>query len=254
MKRLADVVISASALVTLSPLLLTLMYLVWRQDGHNPFYIAERIGRGGKPFRMVKLRSMVKNADRSGVMSTAGNDMRITPVGHFIRRYKIDEIVQLWNVLKGDMSVVGPRPNVWRWAVELYTEEEMRLLSARPGITDFASIVFADEGSILQGSAFPDLTYNQLIRPGKSRLGLFYIEHQSLWLDLRLMVATALTIVNRQRALDWVAAMLRELGADASLCALAQRRAPLVPAVPPGGVAVVSEADMRESRPAPATS
>jgi lipopolysaccharide/colanic/teichoic acid biosynthesis glycosyltransferase len=114
---------------------------------------------------------MIKNADQSGVDSTGAADRRITPVGHFIRRYKLDEITQLWNVLKGDMSLVGPRPNVQR-ETDMYTGIERRLLSVKPGITDFSSIVFSDEGDILKDHADPDIAYNQLIRPGKSALGL----------------------------------------------------------------------------------
>ena len=133
-----------------SPVLLPVMFLVWWQDRHSPFYVASRVGLDQRPFRMVKLRSMRIGADKSGVDSTSAGDSRITPVGHFIRRYKLDELTQLWNVLIGDMSLVGPRPNVER-ETRLYTDLEQRLLTVKPGITDYASIVFADEGEILQG-------------------------------------------------------------------------------------------------------
>src|SRR5690606_14808845 len=138
MKRLMDILVAGVGLVIASPLLLIVMFLVWRYDRHSPFYIAPRVGRGGRPFRMVKMRSMVVGADKLGVDSTSAEDKRITPIGHFIRRYKIDEMTQLWNVLKGDMSLVGPRPQVQR-DVDLYTPAEQRLLDVRPGITDFAS-------------------------------------------------------------------------------------------------------------------
>ena len=147
LKRLFDVLSSAVILLLASPVLLVACFLVWRQDGHSPFYIAPRVARGGGTFQMVKLRSMVKNADKTGVDSTGANDMRITAIGHFIRRCKLDELTQLWNVIKGDMSLVGPRPNVKR-ETDLYTAQERNLLTVRPGITDFASIVFADEGDI----------------------------------------------------------------------------------------------------------
>ena len=120
---------------------------------------------------MVKLRSMIINADKNKVDSTASDDMRITRVGMMIRAYKLDELTQLINVLKGDMSLVGPRPNVQR-DVDLYSETEKRLLSVKPGITDFSSIIFSDEGDILSGLDDPDIAYNQLIRPWKSRLGI----------------------------------------------------------------------------------
>ncbi len=242
MKRLLDLVGSVVGLVLASPVLLPVMLLVWIQDWHSPFYVAQRVGRNERPFRMVKLRSMVKNADKSGVDSTAANDMRITPVGHFIRRYKLDELTQLWNVLTGDMSLVGPRPNVKR-ETDLYTSEEKRLLTVRPGITDFSSIVFSDEGEILRHHADPDIAYNQLIRPGKGHLGLFYIDHYSPALDLRLCFLTCVAIVSREHALKGVARLLRSLGAGPELLAIAARRCALTPSPPPGADRVVTSRD-----------
>jgi lipopolysaccharide/colanic/teichoic acid biosynthesis glycosyltransferase len=233
LKRLIDVLLSAFGLVIASPVLLPVMFLVWRGDGHSPFYVAPRVGKGGRPFAMVKMRSMTLNADKHGSSSTSNTDRRITPVGHFIRRYKLDELTQLWNVLKGDMSLVGPRPQV-QGGVDVYTPRERELLGVRPGITDFASVVFADEGSILAGHPDPDVGYDQLIRPGKSALGLFYVEHHDTGTDLRLIGLTLLTIVSRERALRGVQALLRRLGADASLVELAGREKPLTPGLPPG--------------------
>jgi lipopolysaccharide/colanic/teichoic acid biosynthesis glycosyltransferase len=241
-KRIFDIVASATGLLLSSPVLLPVMFLVWKQDRHSPFYVAPRVGKGERLFKMVKLRSMIINADKSGVDSTGSNDRRITPVGHFIRRYKLDELTQLWNVLKGDMSLVGPRPNVKR-ETDLYTREEKKLLSVKPGITDFASIVFSDEGDILKDQADPDLAYNQLIRPGKGRLGLFYIDNRNLWLDVKLCVFTALAIVSREKALAAVQVTLRDLGAPADLLEIAERKAPLRPTPPPGGDRVVTSRD-----------
>jgi lipopolysaccharide/colanic/teichoic acid biosynthesis glycosyltransferase len=238
-KRAFDLVVSVVALLAASPVILPVMFLVWRQDGFSPFYVAPRVGLGGRPFRMVKLRSMVKNADRSGVDSTGANDRRITPVGHFIRRYKLDEITQLWNVLAGDMSLVGPRPNVQR-ETDLYTLVERHLLDVKPGITDFSSIVFADESDILKDHADPDIAYNQLIRPGKSALGLFYVDHRSWLVDIRLCVLTAMAILSRDRALDGVARLLASLDAPRELVEIARRRRPLAPAPPPGASAIVT--------------
>jgi lipopolysaccharide/colanic/teichoic acid biosynthesis glycosyltransferase len=218
------------------------MYMVWRQDGHSPFYIAERVGQDGEGFRMVKLRSMVIGADRSGVDSTAADDVRITPVGQFIRRYKLDELTQLWNVLRGEMSLVGPRPNVRR-ETDLYTREEQRLLSVKPGITDFASIVFSDEGEILEGNDDPDIAYHQLIRPGKNRLGLFYVDHSSFSLDLRLVALTGIAVASRPRALRGVVRILERMGADPELIAIAHRDAPLIPMPPPGVTEIVTTRD-----------
>lgn len=240
MKRLFDIVLSAIGLIVASPILLPVMFLIWRQDGFSPFYIAPRVGRREQPFQMVKLRSMIKNADKSGVDSTAKDDQRITPVGQFVRKYKLDELTQLWNVLKGDMSLVGPRPNVKR-ETDLYTTEEKRLLSVQPGITDFASIVFSDEGDILAGSADPDIAYNQLIRPGKSRLGLFYVDHRSLWLDVRLIYLTAVAIASKRTALRGVVSILRGMKAPADLMQIAGREAPLMPSPPPGATKAVTD-------------
>jgi len=238
MKRLFDIIVSFIGLVVTSPILIPTMIAVWLQDYHSPFYIASRVGKGEKLFRMVKMRSMVMNADKSGVDSTSANDNRITAVGRFVRRYKIDELTQLWNVLKGDMSLVGPRPNVKR-ETDLYTPEEKRLLSVRPGITDISSIVFADEGDILKDSVDPDLDYNQCIRPWKSRLGLLYVDNSTLILDVRLVLLTALAIVSRASALAGVQKILTSLQAEDTLCKVAARQEPLYAFPPPGAFEVV---------------
>ena len=239
MKRLIDITAALFGLIVFAPLLLVLCLLVWLQDRHSPFYTPNRIGRGGKPYRMFKLRSMVIRADSTKVDSTANNDPRITAVGRFIRRFKLDELPQLWNVLQGHMSLVGPRPNVQR-ETDLYTSEEKRLLSVRPGITDLSSIVFSDEGSILEGRPDPDLTYNQLIRPYKSRLSLLYIEHASLILDLQSVWLTLLSAVNRRATLDQVSRIVARLGARRELVEVAARRLPLQPAPPPGMTEIVT--------------
>jgi lipopolysaccharide/colanic/teichoic acid biosynthesis glycosyltransferase len=239
MKRLLDLVAATLGLLVLSPLLIVLSILIWLQDYHSPFYIANRMGRGERPFRMVKFRSMVIRADLSGVDSTAGDDPRITSLGKFIRRFKLDEIPQLWNVLKGEMSLVGPRPNVERETV-LYTTDEKRLLSVRPGITDLASIVFADEGEILQGSADPDLKYNQVIRPWKSRLGLLYVDARpGVATDLRVILLTVRGALDRPAALAGVYRIASELGASSELLAIITRQQPLPAAAPPGASEIV---------------
>lgn len=229
MKRLLDIVASAAGLLVLSPVLAVILFLVWRQDRHSPFYIAERAARGGGSFRMVKVRSMIVNADRTGVESTSAADNRITPLGHFVRRWKLDEITQLWNVLKGDMSLVGPRPNTLR-EVAKYTPAERGLLAVRPGITDLASIVFSDEGDILKDMADPDDAYDKLIRPWKSRLGLLYAKNAGVLLDIRLMWLTILAILDKPKALRGVGRELERLGAEPDLVAIARRDRPLAPA------------------------
>ena len=238
-KRLVDILVALFGLLVVSLILLPIMFLVWKEDKRSPFYITARSGRNGTTFKMVKLRSMVVDADKSGVDSTSGNDMRITPIGHKIRRYKLDELIQLWNVLIGDMSLVGPRPNVKSETV-LNTDVEKGLLLVRPGITDFSSIVFSDEGEILEGKDNPDLVYNQLIRPWKSRLGLIYIKNQSLLLDLQLVLYTVVAIISKQKALIWVAEKLRKLNVDAETIKISKRRVSLYPFPPPGSSEIVS--------------
>jgi lipopolysaccharide/colanic/teichoic acid biosynthesis glycosyltransferase len=241
-RRVLDALFALIVLVVFSPVLILTIGAIYFYDFHSPFYRANRVGRGGRLFPMLKFRSMIVNADKVGGTSTSASDSRITPVGKLVRRYKLDELPQFWNVLVGDMSVVGPRPNVPS-GVAVYTEAEKHLLDVRPGVTDLASIVFSDEGDILKDKADPDVAYNQLIRPGKSLLGLFYIQHRVLWLDLRLIVLTAVAIVSRERALLGVQRILRSLGASHELLSIAARQRPLVPMPPPGATQVVNSPD-----------
>lgn len=238
MKRIIDIIFSFIGLIILSPVLVIFMYLVYRQDRGSPFYMAPRVGKNNHLFNMVKLRSMVSNADKSGVDSTSSNDTRITPVGKKIRKYKLDELTQLWNVLIGDMSLVGPRPNVKR-DTDLYTDVEKGLLKVRPGITDFSSIVFSDEGEILTGKKDPDLSYNQLIRPWKSRLGLIYIENQTIILDFKIIFYTIIAITSKDKSLNWVASQLEKLKADNNIVIVAKRINDLKPHPPPGATDIV---------------
>lgn len=226
-------------LILASPLLLFCLLGTWLYDWHSPFYIASRVGRNGIPFKMIKIRSMKINADKTGVDSTSANDDRITPIGHFIRKCKVDELSQLINVLKGDMSFVGPRPNVKR-ETDLYTQEEQTMLTMKPGITDIASITFADEGDILQDSQDPDIDYNQLIRPWKSRLAILYVQHSSFFLDLKIIFLTALMAINRQKSLESIGKIVLILSGDKELSAFASRRRALIPTPPPGMDTIVT--------------
>jgi lipopolysaccharide/colanic/teichoic acid biosynthesis glycosyltransferase len=185
---------------------------------------------------------MVVDADSSGVDSTSNNDLRITPIGSIIRKYKIDEIPQLIHVILGDMSLVGPRPNVMS-DVRIYTDKEKKLLDIRPGITDFSSIVFSDEGDILQDASDPDLRYNQIIRPWKSRLGILYIEKNSFFLDVKLIVLTICSIFNRNYALEIVSNTLKNLGAEEKLINISKRDSELEAYPPPGSDKVVIKRD-----------
>jgi len=239
-KRAFDILAATLGLLLVSPLLLPVMLAIWLQDFRSPFYIAARVARGGRRFHMVKFRSMVPNADRIGGSSTAGDDRRITALGRFVRAYKIDELMQLWNVLKGDMSLVGPRPQA-ELDAGLYTDEERAMLSVRPGITDPASIVFSDEGEVLHGSPDPDLLYNQIIRPWKSRLALAYIRHRTFCLDLRLIVLTVVAIVSRPVALRALGNTLRRWQLDPLVIRMAARQEPLLPYPPPGAARIVAQ-------------
>ncbi len=244
MKRIFDFILALIGLIISSPILLPVIFLVWIQDWHSPFYIAPRVGKGEKPFKMLKLRSMIINADKSGVDSTSSNDKRITGVGKFIRKYKLDELSQLWNVLIGDMSLVGPRPNVKR-ETDLYTIEEKKLLTVRPGITDFSSIVFSDEGDILKDQSDPDIAYNQLIRPGKSMLGIFYIEKRNFLIDIKLVYLTVIAIISKEKALNSLVLILKKLGANELMITIASRKQSLYPMPPPGGNNIVTNREGR---------
>jgi len=231
-KRFIDITVSILALIFIIPILIPILIIIWKYDKKTPFYIAPRVGKKFKIFNMIKLRSMIKDADKEGINSTSNKDLRITPIGQKIRKYKIDELTQLFNVLIGNMSLVGPRPNV-KSEVDLYTEIEKELLSVKPGITDFSSIVFSDEGKILENKENPDLSYNQLIRPWKSRLGLIYIKHKSILLDLELMIFTVVALISKPMALKWVVKKLEKFDVDQEIVEVAKREKELIPFPPP---------------------
>ncbi len=239
MKRTLDCAVALAGLLILAPLLAATALAVWIEDRRSPLFLGKRVARGGGWFRMIKFRTMTPGAWKSGVNSTAAGDARITRVGRWLRQAKLDELPQLWNVLAGDMSLVGPRPQVATDAA-LYTDEERRMLTVRPGITDLASIVFADEGEILAGSPDPDLLYNQIIRPWKSRLALLYVDRGSMAADLRIVGLTMLTLISHRRALSGVGRMLEAWGADPMLLEIAKRREPPIAYPPPGAREIVS--------------
>lgn len=241
MKRIFDFTIALLGLFFLSPILILFAFIVWIQDFKSPFYLAPRIKKGGKMFLMYKLRSMVVNADKIGGVSTSNFDNRITPIGKVIRKYKIDELLQLINVLKGEMSLVGPRPQTYEGGTALYTSEELKILNVKPGITDFASIVFSDEGEILANSSDPDLAYNQLIRPWKSRLCILYSQKNTFLTDLILIYLTIIGILSRKHALVGVNKLLKKLGASTEVIVAASRSNELSPYPPPGSSQVINK-------------
>ena len=158
------------------------------------FYRGKRIGRYGKPFRIYKFRTMVVDAENLGGPSTADNDSRITKIGKFLRKYKLDELPQLINVLKGEMSFVGPRPEVQHY-VDMFTEEEKAILNVRPGITDWASLWNPDEGAMLKGTKDPEKTYMEKIRPEKIKLQMKYVKNHSFLVDLKIILLTIKTVL-----------------------------------------------------------
>lgn len=192
-KRIFDMAVAAAALVILGPLLLWIAWWVRREDGGPVFYRGTRTGLHGVPFRIYKFRTMVVDAEWIGGPSTAGDDHRVTRVGRFLRKYKLDELPQLINVLRGDMSIVGPRPEVKRYT-DMYTDEEKAILTVRPGITDWASIWNADEGSVLAGEADPERVYLEKIRPRKLQLQLQYVRERSFLVDLKIILLTLLAL------------------------------------------------------------
>lgn len=195
-KRLFDLALSVALLALTSPVLIGVGIAVKLEDGGPVFYRGPRVGMGGKPFRIFKFRSMVVGADRLGASSTSGSDQRVTRTGRFIRRFKLDELVQLLNVVSGDMSLVGPRPEVQKF-VDLFTDEETEILRVRPGITDWASIWNNDEGGVIarSGIADADEAYLRLIRPTKLKLQLKYVRERTFWMDVRILARTTLAVL-----------------------------------------------------------
>jgi lipopolysaccharide/colanic/teichoic acid biosynthesis glycosyltransferase len=188
-KRLFDVTAATGYLLLLSPLLLAVAAAVKFTSPGPVFFRQERMGLNFKPFRIFKFRTMVADAPGKGGQITAGADARITPVGRVLRKAKLDELPQLLNILLGDMSLVGPRPEVRRY-VEMFPDDFAVLLSVRPGITDLASVEFRDEQAILGAAADPEVEYVNRVLPAKIALSKQYVERMSLWYDLNLIVRT----------------------------------------------------------------
>ena len=189
MKRLFDIFFSFIGLVLLIPIFVIIALLIMIDSRGGIFYKQIRVGKNGKDFYLLKFRSMKMNADKSGLLTVGGRDSRVTKVGYFIRKYKIDELPQLMNVLSGEMSLVGPRPEVRKY-VDLYTVEQQKVLSVRPGITDYASIEYCNENELLGKSEDPEKTYINEIMPAKLELNLKYIAEQGISTDLRIIFKT----------------------------------------------------------------
>ena len=197
MKRLFDIIFSFFGLIFFLPAFLFLAIAIKLDSSGPVFYRGERTGKNNKPFRIFKFRTMTANAEASGVSSTADDDCRITKTGRFLRKYKLDEAPQFINILRGDMSFVGPRPQV-KWATDLYTDEEKIVLNVQPGLTDYASLrFFHEEGEILKGSSDPDGDYMRKIHPEKTRLQMEYVKNHSFIKDIAIIVETILAVFKK---------------------------------------------------------
>jgi lipopolysaccharide/colanic/teichoic acid biosynthesis glycosyltransferase len=193
-KRIFDFLVSLFGLVIFSPLFLAIAILI-KLDSEGPvFYRGERIGKDGKPFRIFKFRTMVKDAEKMGGPSTSADDPRLTKIGKFLRKYKLDELPQLINVLKGEMSLVGPRPEVKMYVDMLKPEEKEIILSVKPGMTDLASLWDFHEEEVLKGSKDPEKAYLEKIRPKKVQLQIEYVKNRSFLLDLKIILKTILKL------------------------------------------------------------
>ena len=189
-KRLFDIIFSFLGLILVLPLLLLLAVLIKRESPGPVFYRGVRIGKGGRLFRIFKFRSMVENAEELGGPSTAGGDSRLTKIGKFLKKYQLDELPQLINVLRGEMSLVGPRPEVKPYIDMLPEEQKNVILSIKPGMTDLASLWNFHESEVLKSSPDPEKAYLEKIRPEKIRLQLEYVKNCSFWLDLKIVFKT----------------------------------------------------------------
>lgn len=194
MKRLLDILSSALVLLLLLPFWLIIAMAIVLESGGGVFYHQIRVGKDNKDFYLYKFRTMRTGSDQKGLLTVGERDSRITRVGYFLRKYKIDEFPQLLNVLKGDMSIVGPRPEVRKY-VDMYTPEQMRVLSVRPGLTDLASIQYVHENELLAASEDPEKTYIEEVMPAKLALNLQYIDNQSVVGDIKLICKTFAAIL-----------------------------------------------------------
>ncbi len=194
MKRFFDVLFSGVLIIVLVPLGIVVSILIVLDDFGSPFFVQQRVGLNGRNFGLLKFRSMRKNAESKGQLTVGMKDNRITRSGYFIRNYKIDELPQLVNVFLGEMSVVGPRPEVPKYVL-LYNEEQQNVLSIKPGITDFASIEYVRENELLSASSDPEKTYIEEIMPAKLALNLKYLREQSFLTDMKIILQTIKAIL-----------------------------------------------------------
>jgi lipopolysaccharide/colanic/teichoic acid biosynthesis glycosyltransferase len=194
MKRLFDICFSLALIIVLLPIAIVVSLWIVFDDFGSPFFVQQRVGLNGRNFGLLKFRSMRKNAESKGQLTVGMKDNRITRSGYVIRKYKIDELPQLVNVFLGEMSVVGPRPEVPKYVL-LYNEEQQNVLSIKPGITDFASIEYVRENELLSASSDPEKTYIEEIMPAKLALNLKYVREQSFLTDMKIILQTIKAIL-----------------------------------------------------------
>lgn len=193
LKRLFDIIASLFGLLLLSPLFIFIIIWIKSTSKGGVFYFQQRMGKGNLPFQLFKFRTMYTDADKKGLITVGMRDSRITPTGYFLRKYKLDELPQLLNVLNGSMSLVGPRPEVEKYT-KLYNETQLNVLSVKPGITDLASIKYSNENEILEKFEDPEKGYIEQVMPDKLKLNLEYIQKQSFWFDIKIIFATLFKI------------------------------------------------------------
>ncbi len=195
-KRLFDMIFSLILIVLLSPLFMIISLIIVADSKGGVFFLQKRIGKKGVPFRMIKFRTMQKNAEKSGLLTVGMNDKRITNSGYYLRKYKLDEIPQLFNVFLGEMSFVGPRPEVQKY-VDLYDEDQKKVLLVRPGITDPASIAYFKENELLKDASDPERTYIQSIMPEKIKINIEYLKRRTFFSDLGIILKTFHRMIKR---------------------------------------------------------
>ena len=200
-KRFFDITFSFIGLILLFPFFVLIVLLIKLKDGNPIFFKQERVGYKGKPFYIWKFRTMIVNAEKSGRQITIGKDPRITAIGYYLRKFKLDELPQLFNVLKGEMSFVGPRPEVPKY-VFLYNENQRQVLQLKPGITDIASIRYYNENDILAQAPNPDAIYREEIMPEKIRLNLEYAKNANLWTDFLVVLQTIFPVIKKLNKKD----------------------------------------------------
>jgi len=242
-KRFIDAIAASFLLVVFTPLIGICAFIIWLQDGNSPIFCQTRCGKHRTKITIFKLRSMTLSVNDSGIGTTSENDGRITKFGSLIRKLKIDELPQLMNVIYGDLSLVGPRPQTVAEA-NLYTEVEEEIFNAKPGMTDLASVVFSDLNTIVASAADPNVAYHQLVRPWKSRLALLYVQKSSLKLDICILGLTAICIFSSRFAARLASQLLGVIHAETDLTNFTKRDQPLTPQPPPGSATIITKEDI----------